>query len=573
MTANPSTALATVVVDELARHGVTDAVIAPGSRSAPFALALHADDRIRLHVRIDERSAAFVALGWAKASRRPVPVVCTSGTAAANFYPAVLEADAAHVALLVLTADRPPELRGTGANQTVDQLKLYGTAVRWFCEVGVPEPVAGANAYWRSLTSRAVGEALGALGGPPGPVHLNCALREPLVPEGAGFPFDLDGRPGGLPWTAVPAAVRPPSPADVEVAAELVQGAERGLLVVGDTTAAPEPLVALAEAAGWPLFAEPLSGARAGPNAVAAYDAIVRDEAFWASHYPDVVVVVGRVGLSKALLSRLDADVPQVLVDAAGAWRDPRRALSRVIAADPDTLAAAVVDEVVERRDSPWLAAWTAADRRVRAAQDALLDADDTPSEPRTARDLAALAPPGSVLTVASSMPVRDLDAFMAPRRHLRVLANRGASGIDGFCSTAIGVAAAWDGPALALAGDLSLLHDVAGLLPAAGGLPDLVVVVANNDGGGIFSFLPPARHPAFEPVFATPHGVDLATLAAGLGVGHRPLERAGDLAATVVAAGAAGGVQLVEVRTQRDANVALHQRLREVVSAAVAGR
>ena len=562
--------LAAVLVDELARAGVTDACLAPGSRSAPLAMALYSDDRIRLHVRHDERSAAFLALGLAKASQRPVAVVCTSGSATVNLHPAVVEADAARVPLLVLTADRPPELRGTAANQTIDQIKLFGGAVRWFCEVGAPD--GDQSQYWRSAASRACGEARGALGGPAGPVHLNLAFREPLVPE-AGAELDpaAGGRPDGSSWTSTGEATRPPASADVAELSERIQATERGLLVVGDVDTDPRPLRALAAAAGWPVLAEPQSGVRSGPSAITTYEHLLRDAPFAAAHDPDLVVVVGRLGLSKTLLAWLSPDVPQVLIDRDGAWLDPNRTLRRVITADPATMAAAVVEDLLERPDSEWLSSWRRAEQVVREAIDAVLDADDVPSEPRTARDLAALLPGGAVLTVASSMPVRDLAMVMRPREGLRVLGNRGASGIDGFVSTAMGVAAASEGPAFALAGDLSLLHDQNGLLPTPTGRPDLVLVVLNNDGGGIFSFLPQARFPrGYETLFGTPHGIDLEQLARVYGVGHRRLEHASALGDTVLGASAAGGIQLVHIRTDRQANVELHRRLTAAVGQAL---
>jgi 2-succinyl-5-enolpyruvyl-6-hydroxy-3-cyclohexene-1-carboxylate synthase len=528
-------------------------------------MALFADDRIRLHVRHDERSASFLALGLAKASQRPVAVVCTSGSAAANFHPAVVEADAGGVALLVLTADRPPELRGTGANQTIDQIKLFGGAVRWFCEVGAPD--AGQAAYWRSVADRACGEARGALGGPPGPVHLNVALREPLVaPAGQRVDPTLAGRADGGPWTATGDPRRVPAPDDLAWLTEQIQATERGLLVVGDTSADPRPLQALAAAAGWPLLAEPQSGARSGPNAISVYDYLLRHPLFAASHNPDLVVVVGRIGLSKPLLSWLSPDVPQVLVDGHGAWRDPHRALRRIITADPALAAAAVCEDLLGRDDSAWLTSWRRAEQVIRAAVDTTLDADEVPSEPRTARDLAAALPDGSTLVVASSMPIRDLNLTMRPREAVRVLANRGTSGIDGFVSTAMGVAAAQNGPVFALGGDLSVLHDANGFLPSPTGRPDLVLVIANNDGGGIFSFLPQARFPrGYETLFGTPHGIDFADLARLHGLGYRALGSAAELADAVLAARAAGGIQLVEVRTDRAANLDLHRRLEQV--------
>jgi 2-succinyl-5-enolpyruvyl-6-hydroxy-3-cyclohexene-1-carboxylate synthase len=568
--ANPSQALATVLVDELARAGVSDACLAPGSRSAPLAMALHADPRIHLHVRIDERSAAFLALGIARATRRPVAVVCTSGTAAANFHPAVLEAHHARVPLLVLTADRPPELRDTAANQTIDQLRLYGTAVRWCVDVGVPEPRAESIAYWRAVAARAVAVAGDS---PPGPVHLNLAFREPLVPmaQGEGFPHELDGRPGGQPWTRVARAPRPAQESELDALAAAVAENERGLLVAADWDGDPEPLLGLARVAGWPVLPEPLSGARTGEQAISTYGSLLADPEFAAAHRPTFVLRVGRQGLSRPLSRLLAGPVPQVLVDADGAWLDPERSLTRVVAADPALVAGTLVKALPPRGTSPWLASWRAAEHRARAALDALLDAEPEPSEPRTARDLAALAPQGSTLVAASSMPVRDLDSFMVPRQGLRVVANRGASGIDGFVSTAVGVALGTGQPTLALAGDLSLLHDVNGLL-LEHDRPDLVLVVVNNDGGGIFSFLPQAAfQDGFERLFGTPHGMDLRHLAAAYGCGYRRLERADELEAIVAEAQTAGGVQIVEVRTDRAANLDLHRRLLAAVAESIA--
>jgi 2-succinyl-5-enolpyruvyl-6-hydroxy-3-cyclohexene-1-carboxylate synthase len=343
--------------------------------------------------------------------------------------------------------------------------------------------------------------------------------------------------------------------------------------VVGETTAPPQAVLDLATAAGWPIVAEPFSGARQGAHAVSTAVLLLGDEGFAAAHRADVVIRLGRVHLSRQVGRYLAAAGRQVLVDPDGAWLDPERGADRIVAADPGRICAAVA----ARRGPPrppgeWLRGWQAAEQRARAAVDALLDDEDAPSEPRTARDLAACLPDGSLLVAASSMPVRDLDLFAAPRGGLRVLGNRGASGIDGFVSTALGVALVNDGPVAALAGDLSLLHDQNGLLLA--NRPDLVLVVVNNDGGGIFSFLPQARFPgSFEAVFGTPHGVDFGHLAALHTCGYERVERAEALPGMVAAARSAGGVQILEVRTDRAANVALHERLRQAVSAAVADR
>ena len=560
--ANVGAAFATVLVDELVRHGVTDVVLAPGSRSTPLALAAAGDERIRLHVRIDERSAAFLAVGLIRGSGRPVPVLCTSGTATAHFHAAVLEADQSRLPLLVLTADRPPELRGVGANQTIDQAALYGSAVRWSCDAGVPEPRADAVRYWRSLVSRAVAAACGHSTGPAGPVHLNLPFREPLTGEdGIGFDLPLDGRPDGAPWTASERAITRPS---AELA-RTVEGASRGMLVAGDGLSPVDvtALVEFAERSGWPVIAEPHSNARRPSVAVVGTDALLRDEEFCARHVPDLVLVAGRIGLSRALLGWLGRQ-RHVVLDRDGLWSDPIRLATAVHRCDVAALA-----ELTGRDAPDWSSSWRSAGAAVMTAVDQVLDASDELSEPRVARDIAAGLPDDAALVTASSMPIRDLDLTMRPRAGLHVVANRGVSGIDGFVSTAQGVALARTGPTWALAGDLSLLHDAGGLVTDQP--PDVTVVVVNNNGGGIFSLLPQAEsvEPAtFERVFGTPHHVDLAALASAYGVGHSRAATAADLAHEL--ADPPKGLRIVEVTTDRTANAALHDRIRHTAAGAV---
>jgi 2-succinyl-5-enolpyruvyl-6-hydroxy-3-cyclohexene-1-carboxylate synthase len=591
--ANPSHAQALVLVDELARCGMTDAVLAPGSRSAALAMAMHDDPRVRLHVEVDERSAGFLAVGLARASGRPAAVIVTSGSAVANLHPAVVEADTGEVPLLLLTADRPPELRATGANQAIDQLVLFGRAVRWFVDVGVAEDRTGVVAYWRSTLSRAWATALGA-GGPPGPVHVNLPFREPTVPVSddgrtsvAGpFAQPLDGRRGGRPWVAVDRVATAPDPAVVADLAGRVAAVERGLVVVGQTTVPPGPIHELARAAGWPILAEPASNARSGALAVAHTHHLLAHAGFARAHRPELVLRIGRTGLSRHLAGLLGTEVPQVLLDRNGAWHDPDRAVAELVVGDPAAVCAALAAHLGVAAGSDWLDGWLAADARARAVLDGLLEADDAVSEPRVARDLAAALPAGSALVVASSMPVRDLDQFLAPRDGIRILANRGASGIDGFVSTVLGVALARGlaredaavvggqpgpvgGPTVALAGDLSLLHDANGFLlsPDAERI-DATFVVVDNDGGGIFHFLPQAAFPgSFERVFGTPHGRDLAELARFHRLGYEPVQTASALVPAVTAATARGGVQLVHVRTDRQANLDLHRRLTRAVA------
>ena len=580
---NPSTAFGTVFVDELVRCGMREAVLAPGSRSAPLTLALFdraADAALRLHVRIDERSAAFLALGLAKASRRPVAVVCTSGTAAAHFHAAVIEADEAGVPLLVLTADRPPELRGTGANQAIDQLKLYGAAVRWFCEAGVPEAQPGMVGYWRSLACRAWAAASGEAGGFPGPVHVNIPLRDPLVPDAAGtgadWPEPLDGRPDGAPWTTVGAGPRrPPGQAGTGGDPQRLEWAERGAVVCGDGDYDPAPLLELAEAAGWPVLAEPSSNARRGPNALSAYGYLLGAAGFVAEHRPEVIVSVGRPGLSRGQLAFLRGSPGPppsrhvVIAQGPGRWADPARTATGVAAALRLSRPARGPGA------SPaWLGSWQRADAAARGAADAILDARAAISEPRLARDLAAALPDGALLWAASSLPVRDLDLHMAPRSGIRVLASRGTSGVDGLVSSAIGAAlahqAAGGGPAVALLGDLAFLHDLPGLLLGPDEpRPDLGLVVVNNDGGGIFSDLEQAAFAGpFERLFGTPHGADIASLARGARLPYHRVERPADLGPAL----AGHGLRVIEVRTQRAAGAALRAELRAACTKAAAG-
>ncbi|MFV2174764.1 2-succinyl-5-enolpyruvyl-6-hydroxy-3-cyclohexene-1-carboxylic-acid synthase [Actinomadura sp. LOL_016] len=549
---NPATALATVLVDELLRCGMTDAVVAPGSRSAPLALAMHAAEkagRLRLHVRIDERSASFLGLGLAKRAGRPVALVCTSGTAAANFHPAVIEAHQSGVPLIVITADRPPELRDTGANQTIDQVKLYGTAVRWSTEIGAPENRPGMVAYWRSLVSRAWGLAQAPV---RGPVHLNASFREPLVPDGdESWCEPLDGDATGA-WTKVRAA----TPGSVLH----VPPTRRGVLVVGDGAVNVKRYVAAASMAGWPVLSEPNGNARYGDHALTSYHFLLGIPEFVERHRPEVVVTLGKPGLSRPLLSLLRrAEEHIVLAPDLANWPDPVRSATQV---------APEVEIPVVAGDDTWLKSWRTADRAAAAAVDAVLDAVPEVSEPRLARDLVSVLPGGSLLFAAASMPIRDLDQVMRPRRGIRVMASRGASGIDGLISTSMGAALAHSGRSYALLGDLAFLHDQNGLVVGPHDpRPDLAIVVVNNQGGGIFSLLPQASlQDPFERVFGTPHRVDVQSIAAAHGVPYRRLEAAADLPKAITG----DGLRIVEARTDRDANAVLHGQMRKAAYAAV---
>jgi 2-succinyl-5-enolpyruvyl-6-hydroxy-3-cyclohexene-1-carboxylate synthase len=546
------------VVDELVRRGMEHACASPGSRSTPLALALARHPGVRLHVHLDERSSAFVALGISKATGRPVGVATTSGTAVANLSPAVVEASMSRAPLVLLTADRPPELRGVGANQTIDQVGIFGRYVR----ASVDAPVAAKaqeEARWRALVADL---AAAAAGPPPRPVHLNLPFREPLVPERTALPASTE-----VVWDP-PHPPRPDADLARALAAELA-AVERGAILAGSLRSAPGPLGALADALGWPLLAEPTSGART-PGALAAGQHLIADEGFLADHLPALVLQVGAAPTSREGLELVRRVERLVIVDPDDVVADPHRRSERRLVVDAAALVEMLAAVAAPVGEGAWLTAWRAADVVARRTVDELLDSWRDPSEPRIARDVAASAPAGSVLFAGSSMPVRDLDAFMAPREGLRVLANRGASGIDGSASTALGIAAS-GASTTALIGDLALLHDAGALLWNARRGADAVLVVPNNDGGVIFSFLAQRELPELEPLFVTPHGLELGAVCAAAGAGHTLVTRAQDLVPAIEEARAAGGLQVVEVPIDRVRNVRRHREVRDAVSRALA--
>jgi 2-succinyl-5-enolpyruvyl-6-hydroxy-3-cyclohexene-1-carboxylate synthase len=523
------------------------------------------EHRIRCWSHIDERCSGFFGLGAAKASGRPVAITCTSGTAAASLAPAVIEAFEARVPLIVLTADRPPELRDVGAGQTIDQLKLYGDAVKWFVEVGVHDATPERLRWIRTLACRAY---LTAANGRPGPVHLNFPLREPLVLDGP-LPKPDRGRRGGLPWvTRTRAAPTPP--------VRRPEMAPRAIVVAGRHERDRElghAAARFAERAGYPLLADPLSGARRGPAAIARYDLLLRDERFASQMRPDVVYRVGDLPTSKPLRTWLALfdDIAQVALDPEGAWQDPAGVLSAVHPGDP--VAALELITPGAPLDPDWLAGWRAADDRVSEAIATALG--DQLSEPLIAARLGDWLPPEATLFVASSMPIRDVELFFgigetAPR----VLSNRGANGIDGTVSSAFGVAAAGGGPVVLLIGDVALAHDIGGLLAAKRlGVP-LTIVLLNNDGGGIFHFLPVAGETdAFEEHVATPHGLEFAHAAALYGCLHERPADVDELRLAIERGLAGPATSIIEVRTDRKQNLALHRRIAEAALAALPDR
>jgi 2-succinyl-5-enolpyruvyl-6-hydroxy-3-cyclohexene-1-carboxylate synthase len=546
--------------DELARCGMRLACTSPGSRNTPIVLSLVREARLRCVSHVDERCAGFFAVGAARASGRPVAVTCTSGTAAAELSAAVVEAHWGRAPLIVLTADRPAELRDVGAGQAIDQLKLYGDAAKWFCEVELPAVVDAAAMRWvRQLACRAYWTATE---GRPGPVHLNLPLREPLIleqplPDEQEFP----GRPDGMPWVRRGAGVMvarldPPLPA-------------RTLVVAGG--GAPHGTTAeLGGRAGLPVLADPLSGARDTAGAIATYDLILRDPALAAPLRPDCVVRVGDLPTSKPLrawLASLGPDVRQVMVDPHGAWQDPDAVVGEVIRGE-------VVPGLRDAEADPaWLRAWRDADAAVGASLMSGLAGEHGLSEPLVARRLGEWLTSEDTLFVASSMPIRDVELYLPAGVPLpRVISNRGANGIDGTVSAAFGVAAA--DPArrvVLLIGDVALAHDIGGLLTGRRHDLELTIVLLNNDGGGIFHFLAVSGEgEAFTEHIATPHGLDFAHAAALYGLTHVRPNTQDELHEAIAAA---SGTTLIEVRTDREQNLALHRRLAEEALAAVSRR
>jgi 2-succinyl-5-enolpyruvyl-6-hydroxy-3-cyclohexene-1-carboxylate synthase len=567
-----------VFVDELARCGMRAACTSPGSRSTPLVLALAREEHLECYSHIDERCAGFFALGLAKATGLPVAVACTSGTAAAELLPAAIEAHEAGVPLLLLTADRPPELRESGAGQTIDQIKLYGNAAKWFFEVGNHDATPERRRWMRTLACRAYWQALERR---PGAVHLNFPLREPLVSD-QPLPADDSGRSHGQPYVSRRPA-RLQTPEGMEMLREFVASARRGVLVAGRherLTPLGAAAAAFCAAAGWPLLADPLSGARRGGAAIAHYDALLRDETFAAGTRPDAVLRVGDLPTSKPLRTWLSGlhEVPQMILDPEGTWQDPDAALSCSLALEP---AAALwqLSDAPSSSDPDWLASWRGADER---AAEAILGALGAAGlcEPAVAAELGVLLPAEASLFLASSMPVRDVESFWPVRPDPpRVLCNRGANGIDGTVSSAFGVAAATDTPVVLLIGDVALAYDLGGLLAHRRLGLDLTIVLLNNEGGGIFDFLPVARarsvrrDDVYTTHIATPTGLDFAKAAELYGLGHEHVEDVFAFRAALERSfedGASRGAHIIEVRTERAANVELHALLWKAVSEAL---
>ena len=576
---NPNRRMGQAIAEELERSGVGVACVSPGSRSTPLALALAAAPGIRVFVVTDERSSGFFALGLAREQRRPVVLLCTSGTAAANYLPAVVEASLAHVPLIVLTADRPPELRDCGAPQTIAQAGLFAGHVRWSFEVPAPTAGVDLDRLYRTLACRAVAAALEW---PGGPVHLNLPMREPLldVEEEVAVVGAERGGAEARPFTTVHAARAVTAPQTLERLARTLEDRERGLIVGGPGTdaAAADGIALLARALRWPILADPLSGLRYGSHDRSAladgYDVLLRDREFAAAHAPDAILQIGSLPASKPLTQFLE-EVPRdchVLVAPPGSWPDPLQRATDVVRAAPQELCAALAARLPARSaTSPWLDDWLESSSALRAALDDEVAAVDEALEGKLFPMLCDRLPAGSLVVLGNSMPVRDADTFLGSGdRAVRFCGNRGAGGIDGVMSSALGAAAARRDPTVLVVGDLSFLHDLGALQIAARHAVPLLIVTVHNDGGGIFSFLPQASlEGPFEPLFATPHGLALAPAVRMCGGRHVRVTSWGGFADAIDAALGERGLRVVELASDRARN----RTLRERTIAAALGR
>jgi 2-succinyl-5-enolpyruvyl-6-hydroxy-3-cyclohexene-1-carboxylate synthase len=579
---NANTALASAFAEELARSGLRLAVISPGSRSTPLAVALWRQPEIEVAVIVDERSAGFFALGAAQAGGEPVALLCTSGTALVNYHPAVVEADESGVPLVVLSADRPPELRGIGAGQTIDQIKSFGASVRWFCEVGTHAADDSGLLHYRSVACRAMARARGEVR--PGPVHLNLPWREPLAPvpvEGAVTatdPLALEGR-DERPLTAVTKVDLEPSVFLLDEMAGHIGDAISGVIIAGRQLD-PElrdPLAHLARVSGFPILADPTSQVRCGPHdrshVVASYDLLLHEEHFARSVVPELVLRFGEMPTSKPLRAWLAASgADEIVVDPYGGWNEPTNRAAAILRADPSECAAgwAARLEGLEGRERPLPDRWLEAEKTAQAALDEALALDAAITEPALHRALGAAYQDGDLVYTSSSMPIRDQETFVAPSpTDVHFLSNRGANGIDGLISSGIGAARASGRPTTIVTGDLGLLHDLGSLAALREVSIPVRIVVIDNAGGGIFHFLPQEAvlpEGEFEALLGTPRSVDAAKAAALFDLPHRRLDSLGEFPAAL-----ATGTGLIEVKTDRTTNVEAHRHLTRQVHAALA--
>lgn len=561
-------------LDELVRSNVKHIVVSPGSRSTPIAMVAAEHPELQVWLNVDERSAAFFALGMAKARREPVAIVCTSGTAVANYMPAVVEAKESQVPLIVLTADRPHELRDIGAPQAIDQLNFFGKQVKWFVEMAIPEESPEILRYVRTVAARAVSTSLN---GPSGPVHLNFPFREPLVPileEDRIWESGLDHR---TQFVKAPESMLMMKEAELELLASGLAHVERGLIVCGplDRPGFAEEVVVLGEKLGFPVIADPLSQLRSGSHnknlVIDSYDTFLRDEYISSKLVPEVVIRFGAMPVSKAVLLFLKKNpkIKQIIIDGEGLWRDPTLLASEVIHADPvlfsrllNKALTEMKGQMAETSNSNWLENWITADRIAGEVLEHLGN-EEQEFEGQAVLRIAQNLPKNATLFVGNSMPIRDVDSFfLNTERNIRIMANRGANGIDGTISSALGASTVAE-PLILLVGDLTFYHDLNGLLAAKLHKLNATIVIVNNEGGGIFSFLPQSEHPKnFELLFGTPIGLDYSYVVKMYGGEFKRIDDWNELSDAIKNCGKVEGLNVIEVRTDRSLNAEKHRKI-----------
>ncbi|AJD91868.1 2-succinyl-5-enolpyruvyl-6-hydroxy-3-cyclohexene-1-carboxylate synthase [Jeotgalibacillus malaysiensis] len=554
-------------IEQLYQSGVKRAVISPGSRSTPLAYLLENHPQIHTYVNVDERSAAFYALGMAKASQEPVVIVCTSGTAAANYYPAVVEARYARVPLIVLTADRPHELRDNGAPQAIDQINLYGKHAKWFYDMPLPESDTNLLQYTGRIAAKAAAKASAA---PKGPVHLNFPFREPLSP-------DLSFKPDQQPLSAVYLAEKQLNSQYVSDLSAQLNRSEKGLIIAGpsEDQQSAEALIHLAEATGFPVLADPLSGLRTlmtdHPSVIECYDAFLRDNEIKKRLQPDLIIRFGGMPVSKALTQYVKgSECDQWLVDEGADWRDPTSSATHYIEVNDIVFAEQLTKTVDVTSDHSWLDEWIKLNETAAREIQAYIERES--DEGAAVGTLLQALPEGAHLLVGNSMPVRDVDTFwVRGMKSFHVWANRGANGIDGVVSTALGIAEVKKEPVYLLIGDLSMFHDLNGLLVTKQYASELQIVVMNNNGGGIFSFLPQATElEHFETLFGTPPSLDFKHAAALYNLDYDRCETKAEFSESL--SSGLSRIKMMEVITDREENTASHRRLWTTVAKAVRG-
>jgi 2-succinyl-5-enolpyruvyl-6-hydroxy-3-cyclohexene-1-carboxylate synthase len=564
------TAYIAAFVGELVQTGVTDVVVSPGSRSTPMAMVLAEHPEIKLHVHVDERSAAFFALGIAKVTNQPVAILCTSGTAAANYFPAIVEARYSRVPLIVLTADRPHELREVGAPQAIDQIHLYGNHVKWFAEMALPENNHEIIRYARTICARAAAIARQA---PAGPVHLNFPFREPLIPQLDENLFQVSERPTGY------VCVRN---GELSISEDLfkdigskLKGNAKGIIVCGNI--ADEKFAAavtsLADTLKFPILADPLSQLRSGKHSlehvVEAYDTFLRNEDAKSSLKPDVILRFGAMPISKALTIFLKENLQaqQFVIDGAGGWRDPGLLSTEMIYCNETIFCEKILSYVECNETSAYLKNWKEINALTKSTMALIRDTTEL-SEGRLFYQLIDMLPEGATLFVGNSMPIRDLDSFFLNNdKSIKVIANRGANGIDGTVSTALG-AALYSKPLYLVLGDLTFFHDLNGLISAKLYDIDIQIILVNNNGGGIFSFLPQSEHPKnFELLFGTPLNIEFEHAVRMFGGNFTKVEDWNHLGSAIENGNQAKGINVFELVTNRDRNTAEHREFWRIVS------